>query len=214
MDSIGTEVASWRGRDRWRARQRGRERVDDPASPAFLGALHALAINDGGRRARLTVATFAPFSIERMMHSIQRVVEAPQVQIIENGAAWGKILGKRPPLASRAQNGHDPVHDLTDVDPAPVAADLGRWNHRFDPSPFFIGQVTRHPKEPRFAVAKVGGLRFGRGGVVCLPASSDARSPDRALAGPCDGLHPAVHRFLNRNSRLGRHAAVGSPPGG
>jgi Putative transposase DNA-binding domain len=113
------------------------------ASPAFLRTLHALAINDGGGQTRLVVAAVAALSIERMMHSIRRAVAAPQVQIIKNSAAWGKILGDRPPLASRAQNAHDPVHNLPNAYPAPVAAVLGRWNQRFDVSPFFIGQVTR-----------------------------------------------------------------------
>ena len=90
----------------------------------------------------MPVAAFAAFNIERVVHSIQRTIEAPRVQIVEKGAAWGKVLGNRPPLASRAQNIQDPVHNLTDVDPAPVAADLGRWNNRFDVSPFFVGQVT------------------------------------------------------------------------
>jgi len=49
-----------------------------------------LAIDDGGGRTRVALAAFAAIHIERMMHSIQRTVETPQIQIIEKGAAWWK----------------------------------------------------------------------------------------------------------------------------
>ena len=113
------------------------------ASPAFFCAPHALAINDGDDWTRLALAALAAFDIERMMHSIQRAVEAPQIQVIEKGAAWRKILGNRPPLASRVHNRHDPIHDLTDVDPALVASRCWRAGSMVRLSPFLVGQVTR-----------------------------------------------------------------------
>jgi hypothetical protein len=48
----------------------------------------------------------------------------------------------RPPLASRTQNIHDPVHHFGHVDVAPVAAPLGGRNQLLDMRPFIVGQIT------------------------------------------------------------------------
>src|SRR5262249_17798736 len=47
------------------------------------------------------------------------------------------------PLASRAQNIHDPVHHFAHLDMALVAAALGGRDQWFDMRPFIVGQVTR-----------------------------------------------------------------------
>jgi hypothetical protein len=44
------------------------------------------------------------------MDAIERAVVAPQIELIEKRATWRQIFRDRPPLASRAQNIHDPVH--------------------------------------------------------------------------------------------------------
>src|SRR5262249_17237227 len=49
----------------------------------------------------------------------------------------------RTPLASRAQNIHDPVHHFAHLDMALVAAALGGRDQWFDMRPFIVGQVTR-----------------------------------------------------------------------
>src|SRR5262249_15815861 len=52
-------------------------------------------------------------------------------------------LRDRTPLASRAQNIHDPVHHFAHLDMALVAAALGGRDQWFDMRPFIVGQVTR-----------------------------------------------------------------------
>ena len=52
-------------------------------------------------------------------------------------------LSDRTPLASCAQNIHDPVHHFAHLDMALVAAALGGRNQWFDMRPFIVGQVTR-----------------------------------------------------------------------
>ncbi len=76
------------------------------------------------------------------MDAVQRAVPAPQVEIVEQRAARRQVVRDRPPLASRAQNIHDPVHHFAHVDVAPVAAPL-RWrDQRFDMRPFVVGEIT------------------------------------------------------------------------
>ena len=68
-----------------------------------------------------------------MMDAIERAVVAPQVKIIEQRRARRQVLRDRPPLASRAQDIHDPVHHLPHVDAAPC--------RRAGPA----GSMARHP---------------------------------------------------------------------
>jgi hypothetical protein len=77
------------------------------------------------------------------MDAIQRAVVAPQVEIVEKCAARRQIFRDRTPLASRAQNIHDPVHHFAHLDMALVAAALGGRDQWFDMRPFIVGQVTR-----------------------------------------------------------------------
>jgi hypothetical protein len=113
---------------------------------AFLCILDTLAINVGA----VGLAWRSP----RLRH------------LIENDAAWGKILGNRPPLASRAQN---PVYNLTDLDRRLLPPTLA-----FDVSPFFIGQVTRISPfascRPRFFIVCM----------TILPESSDDRGTHKS----------------------------------
>src|SRR5439155_19478214 len=53
-----------------------------------------------------------------------------------------QILRNRPPLASRAQDVHDPIHHLAHIDVAPVAPTLGRPDKGADKRPFVVGQVA------------------------------------------------------------------------
>src|SRR5262249_26021064 len=61
----------------------------------------------------------------------------------EKCAARRQIFRDRTPLASRAQNIHDPVHHFAHLDMALVAAALGGRDQWFDMRPFIVGQVTR-----------------------------------------------------------------------
>src|SRR5262245_10037576 len=81
--------------------------------------------------------------IKHVMDAIQRAVVAPQVEIVEKCAARRQIFRDRTPLASRAQNIHDPGHHFAHLDMALVAAALGGRDQGFDMRPFIVGQVTR-----------------------------------------------------------------------
>ena len=96
----------------------------------FFGALHALAIDDGGGRAGFAFAVLPALQIQRVMDAIERSVVAPQIEIVEQRAARRQVLRDCSPLASRAQNIHDPVHHFAHVDRALVAAGL-RWRDQW-----------------------------------------------------------------------------------
>src|SRR5260221_11811940 len=115
----------------------------DRCSPPFFSALHALAMDDGGGGAGFSFALLPTRHIKRVMDAIQRAVVAPQVEIVEKCAARRQIFRDRTPLASRAQNIHDPVHHFARLDMALVAAALGGRDQWFDMRPFIVGQITR-----------------------------------------------------------------------
>ena len=77
------------------------------------------------------------------MDAIERAVVAPQIEIVVHRAAWRQVFRNRPPLASRAQNIHDPIHHFAHVDVALVAAVPGRRNQRFNKRPLVVGQIAR-----------------------------------------------------------------------
>src|SRR6478609_8445332 len=72
------------------------------------------------------------------MDAIERAVVAPQIKIVEKRAAWRQIFRNRPPLASRAQHIHHPVHHFAHVDVALVATAPGRWDQRLYMRPFVV----------------------------------------------------------------------------
>jgi len=76
------------------------------------------------------------------MDTIERSIPAPQIKIVKQRAARRQILRNRPPLASRAQDVHDPIHHLAHIDVAPVAATLGRPDKGADKRSFVVGQVA------------------------------------------------------------------------
>src|SRR5438309_175326 len=117
--------------------------ASDRCRPPFFSALHALAIDDGGGRAGFSFAVLPTRHIKRVMDAIQRAVVTPQVEIVEKCAARRQIFRDRTPLASRAQNIHDPVHHFAHLDMALVAAALGGRDQWFDMRPFIVGQITR-----------------------------------------------------------------------
>ena len=98
-----------------------------------------MAIDDGCGRAGFALALLAALHIKRVMDPIERAVVAPQVKIVVHRAARRQVFRDRPPLASCAQNIHDPVHYFAHIDVALVAAALGRWNQRFNQCPFIVG---------------------------------------------------------------------------
>src|ERR1700739_4332222 len=118
-------------------------RVDPaPLFPAF----HALAVDDGGGRTCFPSALLAALDVEGVMHAIQSAIPTPQVEIVEQRTARRQVLRNRSPLAARAQNVHDPVHDLTDVNAAFVSPALGRWNQWLDIRPLVVSQIAWTPQ--------------------------------------------------------------------
>src|SRR5271154_2593601 len=75
----------------------------------FFGAFYALAVDDGGGRAGVAFALLATLDIKRVVDAIERAVVTPQVEIIVHRAPRRQVLGQRAPLATRAQDVHDPV---------------------------------------------------------------------------------------------------------
>ena len=75
-------------------------RID--AQAPFFRALDALAVNDGGGRARLARGGLATPCVKRVVDAIERAVPAPQIEIIVDRRARRQVLGDRPPLAAGA----------------------------------------------------------------------------------------------------------------
>ena len=89
------------------------------------------------------------------MDAIERAVPAPQIEITVQGRARRQVLRNRPPLATRAQDVHQPVDDLAQIHAAFVAAPLGRRDARRDQRPLPVGQVGRIAQEAAVIPAAV-----------------------------------------------------------
>ena len=68
----------------------------------FFRAPDALAVNDGGGRARFAGRGLATARVKRLMDAVERAVPAPQIKIIVHRRARRQVLGDRPPLAAGA----------------------------------------------------------------------------------------------------------------
>src|SRR5215210_4591362 len=108
----------------------------------FFCALNALAINDRSARAGVPPRQLPACHIERVVNAPERAVVSPSVEVVVQGAARRQVLGDRGPLAARAQDVHEAVGYLAQVDRPLVAAALGGRNQRGDQRPFRVGQVT------------------------------------------------------------------------
>src|ERR1700730_2612303 len=73
--------------------------------PPFSRALHALAVDDAGRRARCTIHGFPALHIERVMNAIQRAIPVPKVEITKQRAFRRQVFGNT--------DGHLEIRDLT-----------------------------------------------------------------------------------------------------
>src|ERR1700730_7806913 len=92
-------------------------------------ALHALAVDDAGRRARFTIHGFATLHVERVMNAIQRAVPVPKVEITNQWPLGRQIFENITPLAPRAQHIHEIVNDFPRLTRARPSATPGRWNN-------------------------------------------------------------------------------------
>src|SRR5271166_2062938 len=109
---------------------------------ALFGAFDALGIDDRCGRTVLTRGSLAAFDAEGVVDAVQRSIPAPAIEIVVYCAARGQILGDCAPLAAGAEDVHQAVDHLAQVDRALIATRFGRWDQRSDLRPFFIGQVT------------------------------------------------------------------------
>jgi hypothetical protein len=72
----------------------------------------------------------------------ERAVVVPSVEVVVQGAARRQVLGDRGPLAARAQDIHEAVDHLAQVDPPLVAAALGGRDQWGNQRPFLVAPVT------------------------------------------------------------------------
>src|SRR3982751_4212256 len=108
----------------------------------FFCALDALAIDDRSARAGVPPRQLPACHIERVVNAAERAVVVPSVEVVVQGAARRQVLGDRGPLAARAQDIHETVGHLAQVDRPLVPAALGGRDQRGDQRPFRVGQVT------------------------------------------------------------------------
>jgi hypothetical protein len=76
------------------------------------------------------------------MHPSQRPILVPAPEIIVDRAFRRQIPRDIPPLTAGAQDIHQTVHHLTDVDRALVASGFARRDQRLDHCPFLVRQVV------------------------------------------------------------------------
>src|SRR3984957_10397410 len=112
----------------------------------FFRRLNALAVKDRGGWTGCPTRLLAALHIERFVKAIERAVIAPQVEIIVECRARRQVLRDRSPLASRAQNIHQPVDHFALINMASVATASGRRDHRRHMSPLGIRQIARIPQ--------------------------------------------------------------------
>src|SRR5215203_1075137 len=110
--------------------------------PPFFCALDALAIDDRSARAGVPPRQLPACHIERVVNAPERAVVVPSVEVVVQGAARRQVLGDRGPLAARAQDIHEAVGYLAQVDRPLVAAAFGGRDQWGDQRPFLVGQVT------------------------------------------------------------------------
>ena len=77
------------------------------------------------------------------MDARQRAVPAPQIKVVIHRALRRQVLGHRRPLAARRQHVEKPVQNLTDINPAPPPAALGRRDQRLHKRELLILQIAR-----------------------------------------------------------------------
>lgn len=112
-------------------------------APPFFGALHALAVDDGGGGRGFALGVLATFDVERVMNAVEDAAPAPIAKVAIHCAFRRKILGDIAPLAARAQHIHDTVEDFSHVGFALAPATLGGRNERRHMRPFLIRHVAR-----------------------------------------------------------------------
>lgn len=83
-------------------------------APLFRG-LHRLAVDDPNRRLFLSALTFSLFPTKGLAYSLPGPVVAPVPEVVLDRRPGREIVGHHPPLATRAQDVEDAVHDLPKI---------------------------------------------------------------------------------------------------
>src|SRR5712692_10702251 len=92
----------------------------------FLRPLGALAVDDRDGRTGLPSRTLAHRHVEHVMHTLQRAIPCPQIEIVPHRALRRQVFGERLPLAAGPQHIENAVQNLAHVDRALAAAVLSR----------------------------------------------------------------------------------------
>jgi hypothetical protein len=77
-----------------------------------------------------------------MVDAIENAVATPKYKIVMYRALRREVLGQCAPLTTRAQDVHDPIHHLPDINRSFVAAGLGERDQGRDMRPFLVRQIT------------------------------------------------------------------------
>jgi hypothetical protein len=115
-------------------------RID--AGPPFSALFTLWLSMMGSGRARFAFGLLAAGDIECMVMR-SRVPSQRKYKIVMDRALWRNVLGQCAPLTTRAQDVHDPVHHLPDINRSFVAARFGGRDQRRNMRPFLVRQITR-----------------------------------------------------------------------
>jgi len=99
---------------------------DGSTREPLFRALHTLAVDDRGGRARVFTRLFANLDEQGMVQPAERPVPGPKREIAVHRAPRRQVLGQGTPLATRGQHVEDAVQHLAHVHGAPAAAAPGR----------------------------------------------------------------------------------------
>ena len=114
------------------------------------------------------------------MDARQRAVPAPQIKVVIHRALRRQVLGHRRPLAARRQHVEKPVQNLTDINPAPPPAALGRRDQRLHKRELLILQIARIAHCPALVTLPVLTRPHG-GSLLAKP-----RRPLKVITDSCD----------------------------
>jgi hypothetical protein len=102
-----------------------------------------LTVNDAGGRTGLSAHLFAAFLIEFKMDFAQCSIVVPALKVVVQRASRRQIPGDVTPLTPRAQDVHDAIQHIANVDLTSSATAFGWWDQVLYLRPLVIGQVTR-----------------------------------------------------------------------
>ena len=108
----------------------------------FFRALHALAVDDAGRRTGLALDPLTALHTERAMNAIEHAMVGPKIEVIIQCAILWQVLGHVAPLAARAEDVEQATYDLAHIDRVFASAALRGRDQLRDQRPLFLRQVT------------------------------------------------------------------------